>query len=86
MRTPITLRLDTTLLEAARAEARRDSRTLTNFIEVALRKRLGMTEQEPAASGRGQDVAATNGGSPLMDKPPPAGRVPGSGMASNIQR
>lgn len=44
MRTPITLRLDTTLLEAARAEARRDSRTLTNFIEVALRKRLGMTE------------------------------------------
>lgn len=65
MRTAITLRLDATLLEAARAEARRDSRTLTNFIEVSLRKRLGMTEQEPAAP-RGPDTAAPGEGS-LLD-------------------
>ncbi len=41
MRTPITLRLNADLLASARVEARRDSRTLTNLIEVALKKHLG---------------------------------------------
>ena len=58
MRTPITLRLESTLLEAARAEARRDSRTLTNFVEVTLKHRLGMAGQDPAASPRGHGAAA----------------------------
>ncbi|MBV9252257.1 MAG: hypothetical protein JO227_23800 [Acetobacteraceae bacterium] len=40
MKTAITLRLDTHVLEAARQEAARDSRTLTNFIEVVLKQRL----------------------------------------------
>ena len=40
MKTAITLRLDTDVLEAARQEAARDSRTLTNFIEFVLKQRL----------------------------------------------
>lgn len=60
MRTPITLRLDTAVLDAARAEARRDSRTLTNFVEVALRARLGWSEQDHAASGTDRNRAASN--------------------------
>ena len=37
MRTPITLRLDADVLAAARIEAKRDSRTLTNLIEFVLK-------------------------------------------------
>lgn len=59
MRTPITLRLDTAVLDAARAQARRDSRTLTNFVEVALRARLGWTGQDHAGPGADRAQAAS---------------------------
>ena len=65
MKTPITLRLDTPILEAARAEARRDSRTLTNFIEATLRKRLGMTQQERAVSVFEESMTASDEARPL---------------------
>ncbi len=76
MRTPITLRLESSLLAAARAEARRDSRTLTNFVEVALKHRLGLAGQDPAASPRGH-VAAAHMESIPNDKPSNADRQPG---------
>ena len=41
MKTPVTIRLDPDLLAAARAEAERDSRTLTNLLELAVRRYLG---------------------------------------------
>ena len=41
MKTPVTLRLDPDLLAAARAEAERDSRTLTNLLELAIKRYLG---------------------------------------------
>jgi hypothetical protein len=58
MRTPVTLRLDAEILAAARLEARRDSRTLTNFIEVALRKRLGLDRRNPDGSPTELSAAA----------------------------
>lgn len=73
MRIPITLRLDTDLLVAAQ----RDSRTLTNFIEVAVGKRLGMTGlgQEHAACVHDQDTTASNARSLCDEHPTPtAGR------------
>jgi hypothetical protein len=60
MRTPVTLRLDAEILAAARVEARQDSRTLTNFIEVALRKRLGLDRKDPGSSP--VEPSATAGG------------------------
>jgi hypothetical protein len=57
MRTPITLRLDADLLAAARVEARRDSRTLTNLIEVALKRHLGRTGTDGPVSAPGQGAA-----------------------------
>jgi predicted HicB family RNase H-like nuclease len=37
---PITVRIDPTLLEQVRLGAARDNRSVTNFIETALRQRL----------------------------------------------
>ena len=54
MRTAITLRLDAGLLAAARVEARRDSRTLTNLIEVALKRHLGRTGTDGPVPGLAQ--------------------------------
>ncbi len=56
MRVPITLRLNADLLAAARVEAKRDSRTLTNLIEVALKRHLGRVEMERPAPAPGQDA------------------------------
>jgi hypothetical protein len=39
-KTPITVRMDPALLEQVRLDAARDNRSLTNFIETALRQRL----------------------------------------------
>lgn len=47
MRTPVTLRLDPNLLAAARAEAERDSRTLTNLLELAIKRYLGAGAAAP---------------------------------------
>ena len=41
MKTPITVRIETNLLEAARRCAKQENRTLTNFIETVLRGRIG---------------------------------------------
>ena len=57
MRTPITLRLDADLLAAARVEAKRDSRTLTNLIEVALKRHLGRAGTGGPVSGLAQGAA-----------------------------
>lgn len=38
---PITVRIDAALLEQVRLGAARDNRSVTNFIETALRERLG---------------------------------------------
>jgi hypothetical protein len=57
MKAPLTIRLDQDLLATARVAARRDSRTLTNFIEVALRKQLGL-----AALGDGLADLVADGG------------------------
>ncbi|MCJ2119535.1 hypothetical protein MKK65_23705 [Methylobacterium sp. J-001] len=55
MKTPIALRIDPELLAAARECARQDNRTLTNFIETALRQRIA--EVMPALVAREQDCA-----------------------------
>ena len=47
MRTPITVRVEAGLLAAARRGAAQENRTLTNFIETALRRRV----QETAVNG-----------------------------------
>ncbi|WP_043343210.1 hypothetical protein [Belnapia moabensis] len=70
MRTPITLRLNADLLASARVEAQRDSRTLTNFIEVALKKHLGQigaTELSAAPGEPSSAVANVVGGT--VDNP-----------------
>ena len=40
MKQPLAIRIDADLLAAARECARRDNRTLTNFIETVLRRRI----------------------------------------------
>jgi predicted HicB family RNase H-like nuclease len=40
MKKTVTFRFDPTLLERARAKAREDNRTLTNFIETVLKKEV----------------------------------------------
>lgn len=49
LKKPLAIRIDADLLAATRACARRDNRSLTNFIETALRFRVEeMMEVEPA--------------------------------------
>lgn len=52
MKTPLALRIDPEVLAAARACARRDNRTLTNFIETALRHRIAEMTVDPIIQGR----------------------------------
>ena len=54
METPLALRFDPRVLAAARECARLDNRSLTNFIETALRRRT--TEMTPDAAAGGQFV------------------------------
>ncbi len=57
MTTPVTLRLDPDLLATARAEAARDSRTLTDLLELAVQRYLGTTvapARNAIGSARGQ--------------------------------
>ncbi len=61
MRVPITLRLDADLLAAARVEAKRDSRTLTNLIEVALKRHLGAAGMDRPGPAPGQDAVGRSG-------------------------
>ncbi len=41
MKQPITIRLDPELLATARMKAKEENRTLTNFLETALKERFG---------------------------------------------
>jgi hypothetical protein len=41
LKTPITVRVDETLLEAVRKCAEQENRSLTNYIETALKDRIG---------------------------------------------
>ena len=51
MKKPLAIRIDADLLAATRDCARRDHRTLTNFIETALRRRIEEMMAGAPASG-----------------------------------
>lgn len=54
MKKALTVRVDPDLLDAARACAAREHRTLTNFIEMSLRGRIGeLAARAPATPSRG---------------------------------
>ncbi len=73
MRIPITLRLEADLLAAARGEAKQDSRTLTNLIEVALKRHLAGAGAVRSGSGPKQDRMQAPGQANI-----PTGRASGS--------
>jgi hypothetical protein len=51
LKTPVTVRLNPELLAEVRQSAARDNRSLTNFIETALRERISGIARSPRASG-----------------------------------
>ncbi len=61
MKTPITVRVEAGLLAAARRGAAQENRTLTNFIETALRCRVEETVLERPPSRRRSPQYAKNG-------------------------
>jgi hypothetical protein len=50
-KTPVTVRLNPDLLAEVRQSAARDNRSLTNFIETALRERINGVSPSPRPSG-----------------------------------
>ena len=58
MRKPVALRIQADLLDTARARARQDNRTLTDFIETALRDRIA--RMRPGAHAGGAPAAPPN--------------------------
>jgi len=50
LKTPVTIRLNPDLLAEVRQSAARDNRSLTNFIETALRERINGGSRSPHAS------------------------------------
>ena len=61
MRTPITVRVEAGLLAAARRGAAQENRTLTNFIETALRRQVQETVPDASPSRRRSPQTAENG-------------------------
>jgi hypothetical protein len=51
LKTPVTVRLNPDLLAEVRQSAARDNRSLTNFIETALRERINGVSLSPLPSG-----------------------------------
>jgi hypothetical protein len=51
LKTPVTVRLCPDLLAEVRQSAARDNRSLTNFIETALRERINAVPRSPYDSG-----------------------------------
>jgi hypothetical protein len=51
LKTPVTVRLNPDLLAEVRQSAARDNRSLTNFIETALRERINGVSRGLHASG-----------------------------------
>lgn len=64
MKTPVTLRLDPDLLAAARVEAERDSRTLTNLLELAIKRYLGARDAVPVSNVAGAAPLQARAGKP----------------------
>ena len=62
MKKPVTVRVDPDLLDAARACAAREHRSLTNFIEMSLRSRIG-DQSSDAATRRTRLVSSQAGSS-----------------------
>jgi hypothetical protein len=54
-KTPVTVRLNPDLLAEVRQSAARDNRSLTNFIETALRERVNGASRTRPASGSGRE-------------------------------
>jgi hypothetical protein len=55
LKTPVTVRLNPDLLAEVRQSAARDNRSLTNFIETALRERINGASRSQRASGSGRE-------------------------------
>ncbi len=51
LKTPVTVRLNPDLLAEVRQSAARDNRSLTNFIETALRERINGDSRSQGPSG-----------------------------------
>jgi hypothetical protein len=51
LKKPVTVRLNPDLLAEVRQSAARDNRSLTNFIETALRERINGASRSPGPSG-----------------------------------
>ena len=58
MKKAITVRIDPELLASARKGVKQENRTLTNFIETALKERIG----SPGTSQSKQGKASSSGG------------------------
>ena len=54
-KTPVTVRLNPDLLAEVRQSAAKDNRSLTNFIETALRERINGVSHSQRASGSVQE-------------------------------
>jgi hypothetical protein len=59
MKHPITLRIDTVLLEAARHQAQVENRTLTNFVETILKIHVAGMEAFPDKPSNSLGALAT---------------------------
>lgn len=55
LKTPVTVRLNPDLLAEVRQSAARDNRSLTNFIETALRERINGVSRSRSVSGPGRE-------------------------------
>jgi hypothetical protein len=53
MKQAITVRIDSELLANARALAKEENRTLTNFLETALKERIGASVSSPISKRSG---------------------------------
>ena len=71
MKQAITIRIDPELLEAARAFAKQENRTLTNFLETALKERVGSSGQSKARKSfiEGRKAGRTGSKGSLNAKP-----------------
>jgi hypothetical protein len=56
LKTAVTVRLNPDLLVEVRQSAARDNRSLTNFIETALRERINGVSRSRRASGSGRQM------------------------------
>ncbi|QPF83803.1 hypothetical protein IC762_29605 [Bradyrhizobium genosp. L] len=65
MKQAITVRIDPELLAVARAHAKQENRTLTNFLETALKERIGLSR--PSQASKRQPASRRVGRSGLKE-------------------